>query len=79
MIIYVTADDSTQSEATTCGNILVILSWIVVILTMPFSLFVCFKVRYLSEKVYHCLPNSAIYTYVHNDPRCDLIIRSQTE
>ncbi|XP_011050556.1 PREDICTED: uncharacterized protein LOC105143768 isoform X2 [Acromyrmex echinatior] len=38
------ADDSAQGDATTCGNILVILSWIVVILTMPFSLFVCFKV-----------------------------------
>ncbi|XP_018057627.1 PREDICTED: band 7 protein AAEL010189-like, partial [Atta colombica] len=38
------SDDSAQGDATTCGNILVILSWIVVILTMPFSLFVCFKV-----------------------------------
>ncbi|XP_012060743.1 PREDICTED: band 7 protein AGAP004871 [Atta cephalotes] len=37
------SDDSAQGDATTCGNILVILSWIVVILTMPFSLFVCFK------------------------------------
>ncbi|XP_077263313.1 band 7 protein AGAP004871 isoform X2 [Temnothorax americanus] len=36
--------DSAQSDSTTCGNILVVLSWIVVILTMPFSLFVCFKV-----------------------------------
>jgi hypothetical protein len=27
-----------------CGKILTVLSWIVVILTMPFSLFVCFKV-----------------------------------
>lgn len=44
---YVTADDSnTQSDGTACGNILVVLSWIVVILTMPFSLFVCFKVGY---------------------------------
>lgn len=41
----VIADDSAQGDATTCGNILVILSWIVVIITMPFSLFVCFKVR----------------------------------
>nr|XP_022903832.1 band 7 protein AGAP004871-like [Onthophagus taurus] len=31
-------------EAKTCGRILVVLSWIVVVLTMPFSLFVCFKV-----------------------------------
>jgi hypothetical protein len=27
-----------------CGKILTVLSWMVVILTMPFSLFVCFKV-----------------------------------
>ncbi|XP_071567870.1 band 7 protein AAEL010189 isoform X8 [Temnothorax nylanderi] len=38
------ADDTAQSDSTACGNILVVLSWIVVILTMPFSLFVCFKV-----------------------------------
>ncbi|KAL2715492.1 band 7 protein AGAP004871 isoform X1 [Vespula squamosa] len=38
------AEDSTQSDSKTCGNILVALSWILVIMTMPFSLFVCFKV-----------------------------------
>ncbi|RLU15495.1 hypothetical protein DMN91_012489 [Ooceraea biroi] len=38
------ADDSAQGDTTTCGNILVVLSWIIVIITMPFSLFVCFKV-----------------------------------
>ncbi|XP_035731605.1 band 7 protein AGAP004871 isoform X1 [Vespa mandarinia] len=38
------AEDSIQSDSKTCGNILVVLSWILVIMTMPFSLFVCFKV-----------------------------------
>ncbi|XP_026830490.1 band 7 protein AAEL010189-like [Ooceraea biroi] len=38
------SDDSAQGDTTTCGNILVVLSWIIVIITMPFSLFVCFKV-----------------------------------
>lgn len=48
--IFVTADDSNApGDGTACGNILVVLSWILVILTMPFSLFVCFKVRYYSS------------------------------
>ncbi|KAK0086261.1 hypothetical protein PV325_003460 [Microctonus aethiopoides] len=39
------AEDNKNSETkTTCGTILIGLSWVVVILTMPFSLFVCFKV-----------------------------------
>ncbi|XP_043286389.1 band 7 protein AGAP004871 [Venturia canescens] len=39
------AEDSKDNEGTTtCGNILVFLSWLIVVLTMPFSLFVCFKV-----------------------------------
>ncbi|XP_026300812.1 band 7 protein AGAP004871 isoform X3 [Apis mellifera] len=37
-------DENVQTNNDTCKNILVILSWIIVILTMPFSLFVCFKV-----------------------------------
>ncbi|XP_072400137.1 band 7 protein AGAP004871 isoform X4 [Diabrotica undecimpunctata] len=31
-------------ESKTCGKILTVLSWVVVVLTMPFSLMVCFKV-----------------------------------
>ncbi|XP_071870538.1 band 7 protein AGAP004871 isoform X2 [Bombus fervidus] len=38
------ADERTQVNTNTCKNILVVLSWIIVILTMPFSLFICFKV-----------------------------------
>ncbi|XP_046414232.1 band 7 protein AGAP004871 isoform X3 [Neodiprion fabricii] len=38
------AEERRTDDATTCGNILVALSWVVVVLTMPFSLFVCFKV-----------------------------------
>ncbi|KAJ8737904.1 hypothetical protein PYW08_000499 [Mythimna loreyi] len=36
-------NDDSDSESKTCGKILVVLSWILVCLTMPFSLFVCFK------------------------------------
>ncbi|XP_073956424.1 band 7 protein AAEL010189-like [Choristoneura fumiferana] len=39
-----TSNDDNESESKTCGKLLVALSWVVVILTMPISLFVCFKV-----------------------------------
>jgi len=35
-------------ENKTCGKILTVLSWVVVVLTMPFSLLVCFKVSLIS-------------------------------
>ncbi|KAF3430610.1 hypothetical protein E2986_10098 [Frieseomelitta varia] len=38
------AEDKVEANSNTCKNILVILSWLMVILTMPFSLFICFKV-----------------------------------
>uniref|UniRef100_A0A182TE06 Band 7 domain-containing protein n=1 Tax=Anopheles melas TaxID=34690 RepID=A0A182TE06_9DIPT len=38
------AEDETNGEASTCGRILIFLSWVLVVLTMPFSLLVCFKV-----------------------------------
>lgn len=34
-----------EEDTKMCGKILTVLSWVIVILTMPFSLFVCFKVR----------------------------------
>ncbi|CAG9801543.1 unnamed protein product [Chironomus riparius] len=37
-------DDKESSDASTCGKILIFLSWVMVFLTMPFSLLVCFKV-----------------------------------
>ncbi|XP_053686948.1 band 7 protein AGAP004871 [Sabethes cyaneus] len=37
-------EDDTNGEASTCGRILIFLSWVLVVLTMPFSLLVCFKV-----------------------------------
>ncbi|EDS28121.1 conserved hypothetical protein [Culex quinquefasciatus] len=39
-----TAEEDTNGEASTCGRILIFLSWVLVVLTMPFSLLVCFKV-----------------------------------
>ncbi|XP_026462432.1 band 7 protein AGAP004871 [Ctenocephalides felis] len=42
--MYENADDSAAGEATSCGKILTILSWVLIIITMPFSLIVCFKV-----------------------------------
>ncbi|XP_055627058.1 band 7 protein AGAP004871 [Toxorhynchites rutilus septentrionalis] len=38
------AEDHSNGEASTCGRILIFLSWVLVVLTMPFSLLVCFKV-----------------------------------
>ncbi|KAG5678777.1 hypothetical protein PVAND_008417 [Polypedilum vanderplanki] len=37
-------DDKEMNDASTCGKILIFLSWVLVFLTMPFSLLVCFKV-----------------------------------
>ncbi|XP_076756817.1 band 7 protein AGAP004871 [Xylocopa sonorina] len=37
-------EESMQAENTTCKYILVVLSWLIVILTMPFSFIICFKV-----------------------------------
>lgn len=38
------AEDTDNAEASTCGKILIFLSWVLVFLTMPISLLVCFKV-----------------------------------
>ncbi|XP_031833091.1 band 7 protein AGAP004871 isoform X2 [Nomia melanderi] len=38
------AETVEQEHTNNCGHILVALSWVVVVLTMPFSLFICFKV-----------------------------------
>uniref|UniRef100_A0A1A9ZWJ7 Uncharacterized protein n=1 Tax=Glossina pallidipes TaxID=7398 RepID=A0A1A9ZWJ7_GLOPL len=36
-------DDVSDDKASTCGTVLIFLSVVLVILTLPFSLFVCFK------------------------------------
>lgn len=36
--------DMNEGDTSGCGRALIVLSWVLVILTMPFSLFVCFKV-----------------------------------
>ncbi|XP_055689908.1 band 7 protein AGAP004871 isoform X2 [Lutzomyia longipalpis] len=38
------AEDDGNGEGSTCGRVLILLSWLLVIVTMPFSLLVCFKV-----------------------------------
>lgn len=43
-MFLVSVDENPDGEAGLCGSILVFLSWVLIILTMPFSLFVCFKV-----------------------------------
>ncbi|CAO1317240.1 unnamed protein product [Diamesa hyperborea] len=43
-LVATQADDESNGEASTCGRILIFLSWVLVFLTMPFSLFICFKV-----------------------------------
>ncbi|XP_058831367.1 band 7 protein AGAP004871 isoform X2 [Topomyia yanbarensis] len=42
LLLY--AEEEHNGEASTCGRILIFLSWVLVVLTMPFSLLVCFKV-----------------------------------
>lgn len=43
-----TAEEEVNSDASACGKILIFLSWMLVLVTMPFSLLVCFKVRAVS-------------------------------
>lgn len=39
------AEDEQNSDSESCGKALIVLSWVLVVITMPFSLFVCFKVN----------------------------------
>lgn len=41
---FSTAEDEQKAESASCGKALIVLSWVLVVITMPFSLFVCFKV-----------------------------------
>lgn len=41
---FPTADEEISDKASTCGKLLIFLSVALVIMTLPFSLFVCFKV-----------------------------------
>lgn len=43
-VFVFTAEDEQSAESESCGKALIVLSWVLVIITMPFSLFVCFKV-----------------------------------
>ncbi|XP_031620046.1 band 7 protein AGAP004871 isoform X1 [Contarinia nasturtii] len=42
--MYSHAEDEQEAESASCGKALIVLSWVLVVITMPFSLFVCFKV-----------------------------------
>ncbi|KAH9644159.1 hypothetical protein HF086_018380 [Spodoptera exigua] len=44
VVVAEPVNEEADSESKTCGKILVFLSWVLVCLTMPFSLFICFKV-----------------------------------
>ncbi|VVC86118.1 unnamed protein product [Leptidea sinapis] len=57
-------NDDHDSESKTCGKILVVLSWILVIVTMPFSLFICFKV--LTKDSVTVSVDAVVYYRVHN-------------
>jgi hypothetical protein len=57
---YFPAEDTDNAEASTCGKILIFLSWVLVFLTMPISLLVCFKVSYI---------NCDLFSYVNKDSR----------
>lgn len=52
--LFFEAEDEQKAESATCGKALIILSWALVCITMPFSLFVCFKV------------SSIAFTFIHN-------------
>jgi hypothetical protein len=56
------AEDTDNAEASTCGKILIFLSWVLVFLTMPISLLVCFKVSYIN--VICCLTSMKVQTSV---------------
>ncbi|CAH0703234.1 unnamed protein product [Spodoptera exigua] len=43
VVVAEPVNEEADSESKTCGKILVFLSWVLVCLTMPFSLFICFK------------------------------------
>ena len=61
-IIFFSAEDTDNGEASTCGKILIFLSWVLVFLTMPISLLVCFKVSYVN--VICCLTSIKISSLV---------------
>jgi hypothetical protein len=48
LILILSADDGDNGEASACGRVLIFLSWCMIVLTMPFSLLVCFKVSNFS-------------------------------
>lgn len=55
------ADDKEANDASTCGKILIFLSWVMVFLTMPFSLLVCFKVSKTTEiDLYPTCPDQSV-------------------
>ncbi|CAD1480130.1 unnamed protein product, partial [Heterotrigona itama] len=58
------AEDNVETNSNTCKNILVILSWLMVILTMPFSLLVCFKV--LTKDSVTVSVDAVVYYRVNN-------------
>lgn len=59
-LLFFSAEDTDNAEASTCGKILIFLSWVLVFLTMPISLLVCFKVSY---------KNCDLLSYVNKDTR----------
>lgn len=48
--IFLADDADRDGEATACGKVLIFCSWFLIVVTMPFSLLVCFKVREKFEK-----------------------------
>ncbi|XP_048004279.1 uncharacterized protein LOC125240431 [Leguminivora glycinivorella] len=50
------ANDDNDSESKTCGKILVVLSWVLVVMTMPISLLICFKLI----EWFRCISESSV-------------------
>lgn len=51
IFFIVSAEDEQQAESASCGKALIVLSWVLVCITMPFSLFVCFKVSFFEIRL----------------------------
>lgn len=66
---FFTAEEEVTSDSSTCGKILIFLSWVLVLLTMPFSLLVCFKV----SEIFHFLYTSLSSVFIHDPANFHII------
>lgn len=68
-MLFLVEDDLHEDKASTCSTLLILLSVALVILTLPFSLFVCFKVSKLSKMKEHIFTNLCAFQVVQEYER----------